>query len=203
MLFPTLPPQVIEPITLIGDTVTLEPLATKHHDGLCAAVRDGELWKLHFTFVPSPDEVTEFIERTKLSPSHSEGLAFAVIDKNTHNVIGSTAFRNANLAFKKIEIGNTFFAKHWQRTRANTEAKSMMLQYAFEELELGRVELLTDYLNHKSQQAILRLGAKQEGIIRNHALMPSGRYRDTIIYSIIASEWRSVKEHLQYKLSQS
>jgi N-acetyltransferase len=132
---------------------------------------------------------------------NNEGLAFAIIDKGTHKIAGSTRFMKANLPNKRAEIGFTFLGKSWQKTRINTEAKLLMLSHAFETMGLNRIELLTDYLNTRSRNAILRLGAKEEGILRNHMVMPDGRVRDSVIYSIINHEWAGVKQHLNFKLN--
>jgi RimJ/RimL family protein N-acetyltransferase len=132
---------------------------------------------------------------------NNEGLAFATIDKATNKVVGSTRFMKANLANKRVEIGFTFLGTSWQKTHINTEAKLLMLTHAFETMALNRVELLTDFLNTTSRNAILRLGAKEEGILRNHMIMPDGRVRDSVIYSIISNEWAGVKQHLNAKLN--
>ena len=190
----------IEAITLEGQFVRLEPLSNEHKKGLCDAITDGELWKLYFTLVPHTNKIDEFLATAKQAQDSGDGLAFATIDKHSNQIAGSTRFMKANLANKRIEIGFTFLGKSWQKTRINTEAKLLMLSHAFEVLELNRVELLTDYLNSSSRQAILRLGAKEEGILRNHMLMPDGRVRDSVLYSIIKNEWPGIKQHLVYKL---
>jgi RimJ/RimL family protein N-acetyltransferase len=188
-------------ITLEGKYVRLEPLAAAHKDGLCRAIMDGELWRLFVTLVPPVERIDEFMHNADLAYENGDGLAFATIDTATNKVIGSTRFMKASLPNKKVEIGFTFLAASYQRTQANTEAKLLMLTHAFEAMQLNRVELLTDYLNSKSRNAILRLGAKQEGILRNHMVMPNGRVRDSVIFSIIANEWPGVKQHLQSKLA--
>jgi len=186
---------------LEGGGVRLVPLEQDFAEALRDAVNDGELWKLHFTLVPHRDEVESFIEKALDLRDSGDGLAFATIDKNTGKVAGSTRFLNANLRHKRIEIGNTFLGATWQRTRINTEAKLLMLMYAFEGLDLNRVEFVTDYLNTPSRNAILRLGAKQEGVLRNHIVMPDGRIRDSVLFSIIKSEWPGIKQHLEWKLT--
>ena len=190
----------LEPITLEGKYVRLEPLGMQHQEGLCNAIRDGELWKLFVTLLPHPDNIDQFIEDAIQAHGHGDGLAFATIDKTTGQVAGSTRFMKANLPYLRTEIGYTFLGKQWQRTRINTEAKLLMLTHAFESLDINRVEFLTDYLNHTSRQAILRLGAKQEGILRNHMVMPDGRIRDSVMFSIIRNEWPGIKQHLSTKL---
>jgi len=189
------------PTILDGKFVRLEPLAAHHTQGLCDAIRDGELWKLFVTLVPHPDNIDLFLSNAKHTFDNNEGIAFATIDKQTNKVAGSTRFMKANLPNKRVEIGFTFLGKSWQKTNINTEAKLLMLGHAFETMELNRVELLTDYFNTNSRNAILRLGAKEEGILRNHMIMPDGRVRDSVIYSIIKNEWPGVKQNLLYKLA--
>ena len=191
----------IEPVVLEGKHVRLEPLGGSHKDGLCRAISDGELWKIFVTIVPHPDDIDRFLANAKSAHERGEGLAFATIDKGGNDrVAGSTRFMNANLPNKRVEIGFTFLGKSWQRSPINTEAKLLMLTHAFETLKLNRVELMTDYLNTASRQAILRLGAKEEGILRNHVVMPDGRERDSVLFSIVKSEWPGVKQNLRYKL---
>ncbi len=188
-------------ITLEGKFVRLEPITKKHKEGLCKAIADGELWNLHVTLVPHTKDIDSFINNALEAFESSDGITFAIIDKKNNKVAGSTRFMKANLSYKRVEIGFTFLGKSWQRTRINTEAKLLLLTHAFEEMNLNRVELLTDYLNMNSRNAILRLGAKEEGILRNHMVMPDGRVRDSVIYSIIKNEWAGVKLHLSCKLA--
>ncbi|VAW48629.1 Acetyltransferase, GNAT family [hydrothermal vent metagenome] len=192
----------IEPVILEADFVRLEPLSNTHKDELCEAIFDGELWKLHVTLVPHPQNIDVFLTNALEAYEIGDGITFATIDKETNKVVGSTRFMKSNTPNKRIEIGFTFLGKSWQRTRINTEAKLLMLSHAFENLKLNRVEFLTDYLNNRSRQAILRLGAKEEGILRNHMIMPDGRVRDSVLYSIIENEWPGVKQHLTWKLAQ-
>ena len=189
------------PTTLEGKFVRLEPLSIHHKQGLCDAIRDGELWNLYVTLVPHPNAIDEFFANVQIALENNEGLAFATIDKATNKIAGSTRFMKANLPNKRVEIGFTFLGKSWQKTQINTEAKLLMLTHAFETMGLNRVELLTDYLNTTSRNAILRLGAKEEGVLRNHMVMPDGRVRDSVIYSIIKNEWAGVKQHLNAKLN--
>lgn len=189
-----------EKVTLEGNGVRLEPLSRDHRDGLIETIADGELWKLFVTLVPRIEGIDEFIENAATAHASGDGLAFATIDKKSGRVIGSSRFMKANLANKRVEIGFTFIAKSYQKTKVNTEAKLLMLTHAFEVMQLNRVEFLTDYLNHTSRNAILRLGAKQEGILRNHMVMPDGRVRDSVLFSIIENEWAGVKQNLIYKL---
>lgn len=189
-----------ERISLEGTHVRLEPLASHHLSGLCSAIADGSLWEIHLTLVPHPTAIKTFFEFAEKSFHHGDGITFAIVDKHTNQIAGSTRFMKANLAYKRVEIGYTFLGQSWQRTRVNTEAKLLMLTHAFEYMDLNRVELLTDYLNSRSRKAILRLGAKEEGILRSHMVMPDGRVRDSVIYSIIKNEWPGIKQHLKFLL---
>lgn len=191
-----------EKVVLEGSHVRLEPLEDSHRQGLCRAISDGELWKLFVTLVPRIDDIDYFLDYARASYESGDGLAFATIDRASNQVVGSTRFMKANMRYKRVEIGFTFIAKSYQRTMINTEAKLLMLRYAFENLALNRVELLTDYLNHASRKAILRIGAKEEGILRNHMVMLNGRVRDSVVYSIISNEWEGVRQNLEHKLAQ-
>ena len=193
-----------EPTVLEGKYVRLEPLNPIHKEGLCSAISDGELWKLFTTIVPDPKDIQTFLANADIACERGEGLVFATIDKSHGDQIaGSTRFMNSNPQHKRVEIGFTFLGKKWQRTMINTEAKLLMMTHAFEELEINRVEFLTDYLNTPSRQAILRLGAKEEGILRKHQVMRDGRVRDSVIFSVVRDEWQGVKHNLMHKLSQS
>lgn len=190
-----------EAVTLEGKCVRLEPLDQMHRAGLCDAIADGELWNLYVTLVPPPAQIDTFFENAQAAFESGDGLAFATIDKGTGKVAGSTRFMKANLPNKRVEIGFTFLGKSWQKTAINTEAKLLMLTHAFEVMELNRVEFLTDYFNNTSRNAILRLGAKEEGMLRSHMVMPNGRVRDSMLYSIVKHEWAGVKQHLSSKLN--
>ena len=201
----------LDPVSLEGAYVRLEPLGISHRDGLCAAISDGELWNIFVTIVLHPKDIDQFLDNARSAHERGEGLTFATIDKAGDNtddkagadqVAGSTRFMGASLPNKRIEIGFTFLGKSWQRSRINTEAKFLMVTHAFETLGMNRVELLTDYLNSASRQAILRLGAKEEGILRSHMVMPDGRERDSVIFSIVKNEWSVVKQNLAYMLEQ-
>jgi len=190
-----------EPVVLEGKHVRLEPLGEQHKEGVCRAISDGELWNIFVTIVPHPDGIDQFLANAKNAQERGEGLTFATIAKGDNDLVaGSTRFMNANLANKRVEIGFTFLGKTWQRSPINTEAKLLMLTHAFETLGLNRVEFMTDYLNTASRRAILRLGAKEEGVLRNHVVMPNGRVRDSVVFSIIKNEWPGVKQNLEYKL---
>lgn len=190
-------------VTLEGNFVRLEPITEKHREGLCAAIADGELWKLYVTLVPHTDHIATFLTNAKTAFEAGDGIAFAIIDKASNTIAGSTRFMKANIPNKRVEIGFTFLGQSRQKTCLNTEAKFLLLTHAFETMQLNRVEFITDYFNNNSRNAILRLGAKEEGLLRNHMVMPDGRIRDSVVYSIIKHEWAGVKQHLTYKLNQS
>ena len=189
-----------EPTTLEGEFVRLEPLSKEHKHGLCEAISDGELWNLQVTLVPHPDQIDGFFEKAAEIREAGAGLAFATFEKKTGRIAGSTRFMHANLKNKRTEIGFTFLGKSWQRTPVNTEAKLLMLNHAFETMEMNRVEFLTDFENTVSRRAIARIGAKEEGILRNHMIMRAGRLRHSVVFSIIKDEWPSIKDRLQQKL---
>ena len=192
-----------EPVALEGRYVHLEPLSFDHLDGLCAAGLDASLWE----WIPNPvrnrDDMRDYIENALDEQWRGVSLPFATALQEGGRVAGCTRFGNMNLEHKRVEIGWTWVGVPWQRTEVNTEAKYLMLKYAFETLGCLRVELKTDALNTRSRQAILRLGAKQEGILRSHILTASGRMRDTVYFSILADEWPAVRAALKAKLNRS
>ncbi len=187
-------------VILEGHRVRLEPLAQKHYQALCIAIADGKLWELAVTLVPQLDDVPVFIENAVAAYAAGRELAFATIDKASGKVVGSTRYMNINSRFNRVEIGFTFLGSSWQRTYINSEAKLLMLSHAFEIIGVNRVEFLTDELNQKSRQAIARLGAKEEGILRQHMQMPNGRIRNSVIFSIVKTEWPELKNNLENKL---
>jgi len=189
----------IEPVTLTGRHVQLEPLAAGHHDALVAAASDGELWKLWYTSVPSPQTMRNWLE-TALSMRAHDDLAFAIRDMRDGSIVGSTRYFRVDAASRRLEIGHTWYARRAQRTAINTEAKLLLLGHAFDALQCIAVEFRTHWMNHQSRKAIARLGARQDGVLRNHLRMPDGTLRDTVVFSIIDSEWPTVKRHLQFKL---
>jgi len=189
-----------EPITLNGRYATLEPLSLDHHDALVEAVRDGELWKLWYTTVPSPEGMRAEIERRLSLQQAGSMLPWTVRSLPRGKVVGMTSYMNIDAKYRRVEIGSTWYAKSAQRTALNTECKLMLLTYAFETLTCIAVEFRTGFFNHASRRAIERLGAKQDGILRNHMRNADGSLRDTVVFSIIASEWFAVKQHLQFKL---
>lgn len=197
MLSPSKP---IEKVTLRGRRVLLEPLDEQHRQGLRRAIEDGELWSIPVTVVPHPDDLDGFFEYARSRGEAQLDRVFATIDLATRTIVGSTRFMNINREHRRVEIGFTFIARSWQRTHINTEAKYLMLKHAFETWGCNRVEFLTDALNTRSRQAILRIGAREEGILRQHMIMRDGRLRDSAIHSIIAGEWAAVKQALEQRI---
>jgi RimJ/RimL family protein N-acetyltransferase len=189
----------LQPVTLAGKHVRLEPLAREHVDGLQRAAGDGELWKLWYTSVPAPDATAAYVDTALALQAQGFALPFVVRDANDE-VVGSTRFGNVDAANVRVEIGWTWYAQRVQRTALNTEAKLLLLQHAFEAMQCAAVEFRTSWFNHASRNAIARLGAKQDGVLRNHMRMGDGTYRDTVVFSIIANEWPMVRRHLQFKL---
>jgi RimJ/RimL family protein N-acetyltransferase len=191
----------IEPVTLKGQYATLEPLAPEHCEELKIAVADGELWNLWYTFIPKPQDMMAEIERRLGFQKHGSWVPFTVRRNDTNKLCGMTNYMNIDAQNRRVEIGGTWYAKSAQRTFINTECKLMLLTHAFENLKCISVEFRTNFMNHQSREAIARLGAKQDGILRNHMLNTDGSYRDTVAFSIIESEWPTVKSHLKHKLS--
>ena len=191
----------LTPVTLSNqkDSVRLEPLSLEHLSGLQKAAKDGELWDLWFTSVPHPDNAQSYIEKALTQQEQGTATPFAIIDQKSNQVIGSTRICNALEAHRRVEIGYTWYAKSYQRTGANTETKLLLLTHAFESLNCIAVEFRTNWHNTVSRNAIARLGAKQDGVLRNHQILSDGTMRDTVVFSIIESEWPSVKKSLRFK----
>jgi RimJ/RimL family protein N-acetyltransferase len=192
----------IEKATLTGPRVRLEALTAQHLPGLASAIADGALWELPVTFVPHPDALPEFLAKAEAAFLIGRELAFVTIDIASGAIVGSTRFRAMDAAHKRAEIGFTFIGKSWQRSHVNTEAKYLMLRHAFEHWGCNRVELLTDFLNLPSRAAIVRLGAREEGVLRSHMVMRDGRVRDSVVFSIIAAEWADVKRNLASRMAE-
>ena len=188
-----------ELVTLRGRYATLEPLTQAHHDGMVEATKDGELWKLWYTSVPSPEGMAKEIARRLDLQAKGSMLAFAVLDADGR-AAGMTTFMNIDATYKRVEIGSTWYAKRVQRTPLNTECKLMLMTHAFEVLGCIAVEYRTSFFNRQSRRAIERLGAKLDGILRSHQRHSDGSLRDTCVYSITASEWPAVKTHLAFQL---
>jgi N-acetyltransferase len=184
---------------LRGKHLSLEPLSLEHVAGLQAAASDGELWNLWFTSVPKPEATQEYVEQALHLCAQGKAMPFVVRDANGV-IVGSTRYGNIDAEHRRLEIGWTWYAARMQRTALNTEAKLLLLSHAFETLAAIAVEFRTNWFNQRSRNAIARLGAKQDGVLRNHMLMPDGSRRDTVVFSIIESEWPAVKNNLHYLL---
>ena len=192
-----------DPVTLEGEHATLVPLNRSHLDDLAEATKDGELWKLWYTFVPTAEDMAGEIDRRLGLQEAGSMLPFTTIENATGQAVGMTTYMNIDAASKRVEIGSTWNRKRVQRGPMNTECKFMLLRHAFETLDCIAVEFRTHFFNHQSRGAIERLGAKLDGVLRNHMVMADGSFRDTCCYSIIASEWTTVKTHLSYQMSRS
>jgi len=190
-----------EPVTLSGARVRLEPLAHAHVSDLTEAVRDGELWRLWYTTIPPPEKMTAEIDRRLGLAAEGKMLPFAVIDLVAGTAVGMTTFLNIDALNRRVEIGATWYRQRAQRTAINTQCKLLLLTHAFERLDCIAVEFRTHFFNHQSRRGIERLGAKLDGILRSHQRAQDGTLRDTCVYSIIASEWPTVKSHLTYQLT--
>ena len=193
----------LEPVTLTSGRVTLEPLARRHEAELAEAVRDGELWRLWYTSVPSPDGMGAEIDRRLGLQAAGSMLPFAVIDgaegSGLGRAVGMTTYMNVDAANKRVEIGSTWYRRSVQRSDLNTRCKLLLLGHAFETLGCIAVEFRTHFFNRQSRAGIERLGAKLDGILRSHQRAANGTLRDTCVYSIIAGEWPTVKAHLEFR----
>ena len=192
----------IEPLKMAGGHAQLLPLAREHEAALCDAVRDGELWKLWYTAVPSPEGMKAEIERRLKLQAQGLMLPFTVADA-TGRIVGMTTYMNVDAPNRRVEIGSTWYAQSTQRSALNTECKRMLLGHAFESLQCIAVEFRTHRLNIQSRRAIERLGAQLDGILRAHQIGHGGTLRDTAVYSITAAEWPVVKTHLDFQLARS
>ncbi len=194
-------PMVVEPVTLRGQYVRLEPMTMAHHDDLCKAVIDPDLWRWFPGFVKTPDEMRAFMEQALKLQAEGSTLPFTTYFKSGNQVVGMTRFLTIDSHSRHVEIGATLVSKPWQRTPVNTEAKYLMLRHAFETWGCLRVELKTDSLNERSRTSLTRLGAKEEGTFRNHIICQDGRVRHTIYFSITDEEWPKIKSELEIKLA--
>jgi N-acetyltransferase len=190
----------VEPITLTDRGVRLEPLALSHEEGLRAAAADGQLWTLRVTSVPEPENTRKYIEDALRMRADGNRFAFAVVDDASGEVLGTTSYHDILPAVKRVEIGYTWYRKRVQRSHVNTTCKLLMMGHAFDTLGCHVVGWRTDNFNFASQQAIERLGAKKDGVIRGHALRRDGTIRDTVMYSMRAGEWPEAKAQLLYLL---
>jgi N-acetyltransferase len=191
----------IQPVTLEGKFVRLEPLTADHHGPLCEVGLDENLWELVPMRVLMPEDMKKYIQTALDAQAAGTALPFATVERASGRAIGSTRFGSIDRANRRVEIGWTWLGQKWQRTAANTEAKYLMLRHAFEVWKCYRVELKTDSLNERSRRAILRIGAREEGTLRNHVVTWSGRLRHTVYFSIIEPEWPAVKAELERKLA--
>jgi RimJ/RimL family protein N-acetyltransferase len=189
------------PVTLEGHGVRLEPLARGHHDGLVAAAGDGELWKLWYTSVPEPEQTHAYISAALAGQDAGHMLPWAVRDLASDAIVGSTRYHDIVAAIDRVEIGYTWYARRCQKSHVNTACKLLLLGHAFEDLKCAVVGFRTDHFNFASQQAIAALGAKKDGVIRHHHPRRDGSVRDTVMFSILASEWRDVRCHLELRLA--
>jgi RimJ/RimL family protein N-acetyltransferase len=191
----------LEEAELESISIKLSPLRVEHADELVLAASDGNLWELWFTSVPSKDSINSYISHALNQQAKGLALPFVVIDKASGKIVGSTRFCHADLANQRVEVGYTWYSSSFQRSSINTECKTLLLTHAFEVLDAIAVEFRTHWHNQASRQAIARLGAKQDGVLRNHQKMPNGLYRDTVVFSIINLEWPAVKMNLLHKLA--
>ena len=191
----------LEPIVLTGPSVRLEQLSPGHQSDLIEAVRDGELWRLWYTAIPAPETMHKEIARRLGLQATGAMLPFAVIDTTTGKAVGMTTYMNVDAANKRVEIGSTWYRRAVHRSSLNTQCKLLLLTHAFETLSCIAVEFRTHFFNHQSRRGIERLGAKLDGILRSHQLASDGTLRDTCVYSIIASEWPTVKSHLNWQMT--
>jgi N-acetyltransferase len=189
------------PTVLEGHGVRLEPLAREHHDGLVAAAGDGELWTLWFTSVPAPGETQAYVAAALAGQDAGHMLPWAVRELDTGAIVGSTRYHDIVTTVDRVEIGYTWYARRSQKSHVNTACKLLLLGHAFDELGCAVVGFRTDNFNFASQSAIAALGAKQDGVIRHHQSRRDGTVRDTVMFSILATEWRDVKRHLELRLA--
>ena len=190
----------LEPVVLQGRYATLEPLARQHTLDLQRAAADGKLWQLWYTSVPAPQATEGYVDAALRMREDLGAMPFVVRDNAAGDIVGCTRYFNVDATNRRLEIGHTWYAEHTQRTAINTECKLLLLTHAFEKLRCIAVEFRTHWFNQASRAAIARLGAKQDGILRNHQISADGSYRDTVIFSIIESEWPAVKRHLGFLL---
>jgi len=190
----------LQPVALKGSRASLVPLDHGHASDLVEALHDGELWKLWYTSIPSPDKLVDFIDRRLAAQAKGSLLAFAVLDNAAGKAIGMTNYLNVEPDHRRLEIGGTWYRKSVQRSAVNTQCKLLLLAHAFDTLRCIAVEFRTHFFNDQSRRGIERLGAKLDGILRNHQIADNGTLRDTCVYSIIASEWPTVKAHLIWQM---
>jgi N-acetyltransferase len=190
----------VEPVTLTGERASIEPLGREHEEGLSRAAADGELWRLWYTSIAPPEKMAEYIATALDMRERLGAMPFVVREKPSGDIVGCTRYFNVDAINRRLEIGHTWYSKRVQRGPINTECKLLLLTHAFERLQCIAVEFRTHWFNHASRTAIARLGAKQDGVLRNHQLSADGSKRDTVVFSIIDGEWPAVKQHLRYQL---
>ena len=190
----------VEPITLTGEHASIEPLGREHEQALARAAADGELWRLWYTSIAPPEKMAEYIATALDMRERLGAMPFVVREKPSGDIVGCTRYFNVDETNRRLEIGYTWYSKRVQRGPINTECKLLLLTHAFEKLRCIAVEFRTHWFNHASRTAIARLGAKQDGVLRNHQLSADGSKRDTVVFSIIDGEWPAVKQHLRYQL---
>ncbi|MCE2828200.1 MAG: GNAT family N-acetyltransferase [Sphingomonadales bacterium] len=185
---------------LEGRHILLRPMVRGDGPAIVDAASDGKLWELFYTVVPGPESINAYLDRAEREQGWGRIMPFSVIEKASGDLVGATRYMRMNAPHRRLEIGTTFYASRVQRTPINSEAKLLLLTHAFESMNCVCVQFRTDHFNFASQRAIERLGAKRDGLIRNHQII-DGRVRDTVLYSILANEWEGVKRNLQMRLS--
>jgi N-acetyltransferase len=193
----------IATVTLEGHGVRLEPMETSHADALAAAASDGRLWELFYTAIPSPADVGAYIASALEGFRNGDMLPWVVREQKSGDIVGSTRYHDIVAAIDRVEIGYTFYAARWQRTHVNAACKLLLLSHAFDSLRCRVVGLRTDNFNFRSQQAISRLGAHRDGVLRHHGVRKDGSARDTVMYSVLAHEWPDVRRNLELRLSRA
>ena len=191
----------LAPVTLEGRGIRLEPLSTDHADGLRDAVRDGKLWELWYTVVPEPERVDAYIAEALEGDRAGHMLSWAVRELGSGKIVGSTRYHDVVADIDRVEIGYTFYGASWQRSHVNTTCKLLLMTHAFESLGCAVVGLRTDRFNVRSQRAIEALGAQREGVLRHHRKRRDGTVRDSVMYSVLATEWPDVKRNLEFRLA--
>ena len=195
--------QCLKSVVLQGERIILKPLEFEHASALCDAVRDGELWKLWYTRIPSPEQMTAEIQRRLDLQQMGSMLPFTVEERDSGRLLGMTTFMNIEAEHRRVEIGSTWYSQSVQRSYVNTECKNLLLSHAFDTLNCIAVEFRTSSFNFKSRAAIERLGAKLDGVLRSHQIVQNDILRDTYVYSILKSEWPAVQQHLRVLLNKS
>lgn len=191
----------IAPVTLEGHGVRLEPMNAGHADALATAASDGQLWELFYTAIPGPSDVAAYITTALDGLRDGHMLPWVVRDQRSGEIVGSTRYHDIVPAIDRVEIGYTFYAARWQRTHINTACKLLLMSHAFDSLGCRVVALRTDSFNFRSQQAIARLGANQDGVLRHHGARKDGSARDTVVFSVLAHEWPDVRRNLELRLN--